>query len=182
MGCAHQDMASDVEIRVWEVGPRRPRSRLARIKHSGSDLILQIPAQHSAASVLTAGLGKCSCFAGDAMRQVLDSFSDVQAHSQAQVVRCTECHGRRCRHEGAPYASAGQRLAIDAVEVGVVLDQDGLLRSAALAVKSRQAALSVSLDLLCCRFAPCRHCYRMLKGNTNNVSQLLHGPDDKFQA
>ena len=116
------------------------------------------------------------------MRQVLESFSDIQAHSQAQVVRCTECHDRRCRHEGAPYASAGQRLAIDAVEVGVVLDQDGLLRSAAHAVKSRQAALSVSLDLLGCRFAPCRHCYRMLKGNTNNVSQLWPGPDDKLQA
>ena len=182
MGCAHQDMAGDVEVRVWEVGPRRPRSRLARIEHPCSDLILQVPARHSAASVLTVGLGKCICFAGDAMRQVLDCFSDVQAHSQDQVVRCTECHIGRCRHEGAPYASAGQRLAIDAVEVGVVLDQDGLLRSAALAVKSRQAALSASLDLLCCRFAPCRHCYKMLKGNTNNVSQLRHGLDDKFQA
>ena len=49
VGCAHQDMASDVEVGIWEVGPRRPRSRLARVEHPGSDLILQIPEQHSAA-------------------------------------------------------------------------------------------------------------------------------------
>ena len=72
------------------------------------------------------------------MRQVLDGFTAIQAHTQAQEFRCTECYGGRCRQEGAPNASAGQRLAIDAVEVGVVLDQNGLLHIAAHAVK-RQA-------------------------------------------